>query len=188
MISLDGITAGKQLKMNAITNENNGVGVEGGFPWDVQEFELDDENILNRLKHNDPNVQGLYVQFGQTEASSNAHDFDWEKEGKAIADNTNIKSLTIEVIEPAADDDAASNVRHFFVAVARNRSIQHLYIDDCPIDNAADNMFDILGQFFEQNCNLQSLDFTNILAHCNDEVQGKMNIITRALSRCNKTS
>ena len=51
---------------------------------------------MRRLKNNDPNIDNIDVNFSpDDEDMFNASTVDWEKEGKAIAENTHIKKLGI---------------------------------------------------------------------------------------------
>ena len=72
---------------------------------------------------------------------------DWELEGGAVAENTHLKSLSIEF--GPGDEPATANAKAFYGSLSKNKSIDHLYMYGVI-------SFTILSTFFEHNHNLPS--------------------------------
>ena len=118
-----------------------------------------DEDILRRLKDNDPTVFSLSVMCSGE--GFNALSIDWKLEGGAIAENTHLKSLSTTYYNPEGDENAAAitNAKAFYGALSKNRSIKNLSMDGCPIDVGLS--FTILSPLFEHNQNLRKLHITD---------------------------
>ena len=87
------------------------------------------EDILLRLKQNDPKVVGLDVCFGDPQFHEKlTHTIDWPRDGSAIADNTHLRSLRVDG-GSSSKKDSKDNITAFFRAVSRNRSIKELCVD-----------------------------------------------------------
>ena len=112
-----------------------------------------DEEILNRLKQNDPSIEKLDIRFNtDDEDEFDANDIDWEEEGiSAISKNTHIKSLSIEMWPSGAVDANASeeNVKLFLQAVSNNRSIRHFTVNGDDVDSG--DMMELLSPCFQHN-------------------------------------
>lgn len=141
-----------------------------------------DGDILLRLKNNDPGITALALVFmTDGDEDFDALSIDWEKEGRAIADNTRIKSLAFHSNHYIRGDDAIANAKAIYSAVSRNRSIQHLYImDGCLIDIGA--AFTILSPLFEHN------DLRSLIISENNMNINHIQHLAVALSKCNKQS
>jgi len=114
-----------------------------------------DEDILNRLKQNDPTIKKLNVLFrsdddsDDEEDSYDANEVDWEQEGvSAISANTHIKSLSINImIQNEADNE--SNIKVLLRAVSMNRTLRHFTLNGDMIDSG--DMMDLLFPCFQHN-------------------------------------
>ena len=140
-----------------------------------------DEDILRRLKDNDPTVFSLSVMCSGE--GFNALSIDWKLEGGAIAENTHLKSLSTTYYNPEGDENAAAitNAKAFYGALSKNRSIKNLSMDGCPIDVGLS--FTILSPLFEHNQNLRKLHITD------GEFDARSSqLLLSALSKCNPTS
>ena len=117
-----------------------------------------DEDVLRRLKSNDPAISALEITVD--DGRFNGLEIDWEVEGGAFAENTHLTSLCIYQTtfqqEVAAENEANSKL--FCNALSKNRSIKELYIEGYPID--VGDMMKILSPIFEHN-NLRSLVIYN---------------------------
>ena len=92
-----------------------------------------DEDILRRLKDNDPTISELSLNMGTTAAENRLFDalsIDWELEGGAIAENTHLKSLSIDSLNESMEfeqrvEDATSitNAKAFFAELSKNKSV-----------------------------------------------------------------
>ena len=123
---------------------------------DDEDWQDLDEDIMRRLKNNDPNIDNINVNFSpDDEYIFDATTVDWEKEGKAIAENTHIKKLGIVTgISYHEDETQLANAKAFCNALSKNRSIEHFSIDGWPL--GVDDTCSILSPFFEHNTNLRS--------------------------------
>ena len=117
--------------------------------WRIGEDWIDiDEDILRRLKENDPTIAALSLSMGTAAGVFDALSIDWELEGGAVAENTHLKSLSIEF--GPGDEPATANAKAFYGSLSKNKSIDHLYMYGVI-------SFTILSTFFEHNHNLPSL-------------------------------
>ena len=139
-----------------------------------------DEDILRRLKDNDPTVFSLSVMCSGE--GFNALSIDWKLEGGAIAENTHLKSLSTTYYNPEGDENAAAitNAKAFYGALSKNRSIKNLSMDGCPID--AGDMMKLLSPIFDHN-NLRSL----IICHF-DLSERSARFLASNLLECNPAS
>ena len=107
-----------------------GVGDHNEVESDDDESESDDdedwneldEDIMRRLKNNDPNIDTVGVTFSpDDEDVFDATTFDWEKEGKVIAENTHIKKLGIVTGASYHEDETElANANAFCNALSKN--------------------------------------------------------------------
>lgn len=138
-----------------------------------------DEHTLPLIKCNDPSITSLTVDWEEDEFSCSV---DWgnnDNEG-CIGENTRVKKLSI--IGCYDDDGEVESTRKNFEAfckgLARNRSIEHLEIDDCDLSSGA--LFSILSPFFE---NLRRLEISS----CTMNVECT-EMFASALEGCNNSS
>jgi len=128
--------------------------------------QLEDEDILERLKNNDPTItklQIIFAHFDSDKEGIDASTIDWAgEEGRgSISKNIYLKSLHIDTWHGGVDindEQGIINAKAFLREVSQNRSIKHLYIDSSPIMNG--EMMTILTPFFMNN-SLLSLITTN---------------------------
>ena len=128
--------------------------------------QLEDEDILERLKNNDPTItklQIIFAHFDSDKEGIDASTIDWAgEEGRgSISKNIYLKSLHIDTWHGGVDvndEQGIINAKALLREVSQNRSIKHLYIDSSPIMNG--EMMTILAPFFQHN-SLLSLIATN---------------------------
>ena len=90
--------------------------------WRIGEDWIDiDEDILRRLKENDPTIAALSLSMGTAAGVFDALSIDWELEGGAVAENTHLKSLSIDF--GPGDEPATANAKAFYGAISKNKSI-----------------------------------------------------------------
>ena len=77
-----------------------------------------DEDILIRLKRNDPTLNQLEVSLDERDQF-----IDWEKEGRAISENTHIKYLFVANPEDDDSEKYIPNLKAFYRGLAGNRSV-----------------------------------------------------------------
>ena len=80
------------------------------------------------------------------------HDGDWERDGKSIGKNTNIKHLGFGSLREHVSRD---EFEAFCKGLACNQSIERLEIHCCTLFGG--EIFNMLGPFLEQNSNLRCL-------------------------------
>ena len=134
---------------------------------EVKSIELNEE-VLTQLRSNDHKVTSLEVAFFGYDFYSdhfNADSIDWKKESKCIADNTHLKSLTVNcgLYVKRHNKEEVNNSRAFYKAISKNKSIRHLFLKGWWLYNNLEEILTILLPFFEQNgSKLKSFTF-NIL-------------------------
>ena len=121
---------------------------------DEDYYELD-EDIMRRLKDNDPDVHNIEVHFSpDDEDVFDATTLDWEKDGVAIAENTHLKKLYTDDGWHHEDESQLANAKAFCIALSKNRSIKHFSMGGWPL--GVEDTCSILSPFFEHNINLRS--------------------------------
>jgi len=161
------------------TNNNNNMGGEETATEVDNEVELDDycdfdteedweyldDDILQRLKQNDPTVTALDINYDtidddvndDDEVSLTAGDFDWKVEGIVFA-STNLQALHIR---GNSSESETANTVELYRAISRNRSIRKLYLEgDHHI--GTEGMLKLLSSFFVQNNNLRHLVVSSV--------------------------
>ena len=120
-----------------------------------EEWELD-EDILNRLKQNDPTIEKLYIRSNaENEDDFDANDINWQQEGsKAISKNTHIKSLSIRLLQNQAANAyemyaSEENAKSLLRAVSNNRTIRCLSMSGDLVDSGY--MMLVLSSCFQCN-------------------------------------
>jgi len=100
---------------------------------DNNEIELNN-NVLQRLKQNDPTIINLYIR--------GIDSVDWEKDGDCIARNTHIKRLRLYSGYPSDWGEEGPHIpskqqlRGFFSCIYRNNSIKALSLSSIQIVNS----------------------------------------------------
>lgn len=152
-------------------------------------FEDDEEHVLDEqtlhlIKCNDPNIKSLVVNWDEDEFACSV---DWENEGDCCIGekNMHVKKLSITGCYPG-EWEVESSTRKYFEAfckgLAHNRSIEHLEIDDCELNNGI--VLSILSPLFEGNTNLRRLDISS----CTMNADCCTHMLASALSTCNNSS
>ncbi|KAL9183265.1 hypothetical protein ACHAXT_005052 [Thalassiosira profunda] len=151
---------------------------------------LSGPNILARL--NDPEVTELTVRF--LTDNVNFGEFDggavdwWTKENfDAISSNTHLEDLEISGnVRLVTNGLEHQNITSFYRAVAANRSLESICIEECVIDPG--EALSILGPFFENNTNLRGFRI-NVDGESGESPSPEcVQFLLSALSRCNKSS
>jgi len=124
--------------------------------YDDDEWMKVDEDILLRLKRNDPTLNQLEVSLDERDQF-----VDWEKEGRAISENTHIKYLFVANPEDDDTEKYISNMKAFYKGLAGNRSVRILTLANLYIGKYGEDISTILEPFFEHNNNLRSLDLAD---------------------------
>jgi len=110
------------------------------------------EKTLQKLKENDPDINGLalngllYTRLGDYEGGSFFKSIDWKKDGDCITNNTHIKRLWIwftgrsyELPYTLGEDrhnlPTREQLQGFFSCIYQNRSINHLGTNSICIDD-----------------------------------------------------
>ena len=128
------------------------------------------EEVLNQLRNNDPNITSLRVQTNI--------DWIWEQNARCIAENTHIKTLVVNRGQQSTDFP-----KSFYNAVGCNNSIRHLFLrlNYCPFDMG--EMLRTLMPFFDRNgSKLLSLELHNF-----EHTPGgykRVDLLIEALSKC----
>jgi len=136
-----------------------------------------DEHALLLIKCNDLSVTSLIVDWEEDEFACSV---DWGNEG-CIGENTHVKKLSITGFYDEEVEATRKNFEAFCKGLARNRSIEHLEINDCDLSSVA--LFSILSPFFEDNTNLRRLDVSS----CTMNVECTR-MFAKALEVCNDRS
>lgn len=127
------------------------------------------EEVLDQLRNNDHKITSLEVVFysqpiynGKVDPDHfNADGINWKNESKCIADNTHLKSLTVNCgnYQHRHNKEEVDNSKAFYKAISKNKSIRHLLLEDC-LYNDLEEILTILFPFFEHNgSKLQSFTF-----------------------------
>ena len=90
-----------------------------------------DENVLQRLKQNDPTITGVHITLFTKEDKSCFNSIDWKEDGNCIANNTHLKKLRVVL---GRDKSMRQQLRYFFSSIHQNRSIEELEITSDRID------------------------------------------------------
>ena len=90
-----------------------------------------DENVLQRLKQNDPTISGVHITLFTKEDKSCFNSIDWKEDGKCIANNTHLKKLRVVL---GQDKSMRQQLQYFFSSIHQNRSIEELEITSDRID------------------------------------------------------
>mmetsp|Transcript_20121 Transcript_20121/g.43688 ORF Transcript_20121/g.43688 Transcript_20121/m.43688 type:complete len:639 (+) Transcript_20121:129-2045(+) len=151
-----------------------------------EEFSDDEEDALNEeslilIKRNDTNTTSLTVH-----QLSNGN-INGEEAGRCIGDNTHLKKLAIkgESMEWEGDSSTRECFLEFAAGLARNRSIEHLSLEECCLgDGAAVSAITTLTPLFEHSINLHSLDIIG----CDIGDESTQLLASSLLRRCNKSS
>ena len=128
MDSANNINMGGEETATEVVNEVNVEDSDDDYDNDILEdwsYLLDDD-ILQRLKQNDPSITALDLHYDAIEDGGFINGVDWQEEGEFFASNTNLKSL---FINGDNDDSDTSDAEELYRAVSRNRSIHNLYLD-----------------------------------------------------------
>jgi len=148
------------------------------------EIVLENQNILQRLKHNDPAITHLYIDLnchyhyhGQ-DGECFFNSIDWKVDGGCITNNTHLKKLLIRYIgTPLGRDDSQNYIlgeqgnklptkqqlQDFFSCIYRNRSITQLEIGDITYNSMSitDEFGGSLFEGLRGHPSIKRLDITN---------------------------
>jgi len=90
-----------------------------------------DENVLQRLKQNDPTISGVHITLFTKEDKRCFNSIDWKEDGNFIANNTHLKKLRVVL---GQDKSMRQQLQYFFSSIHQNRSIEELEITSDRID------------------------------------------------------
>ena len=114
---------------------------------------MDRLEIRRQIENDDPDLDKINIAMsGESYLPS---DGDLESDGRAIGRNTHISELSFGFIGLPGNNSSRDKLEAFCRGFAGNKSIERLRIA-CP---KGGEIFNMLGPFFEQNCNLSCLTF-----------------------------
>jgi len=131
--------------------ENNGDNVNDNCDIedeDVEVIDLEDENVLQRLKRNDPSIIAIEIGLNCFSGESFFNSIDWKKDSECISTNTHLKKLRIyyygQCLERSDDQPyilgeqgnnlpTRQQLRAFFSCIYQNSSIKQVCIYNCCI-------------------------------------------------------
>jgi len=146
------------------------------------EIVLENQNILQRLKHNDPAITHLYIDLNCHYHGQDGECFfnsiDWKVDGGCITNNTHLKKLLMRYIgTPLGRDDSQNYIlgeqgnklptkqqlQDFFSCIYRNRSITQLEIGDITYNSMSitDEFGGSLFEGLRGHPSIKRLDITN---------------------------
>mmetsp|Transcript_43834 Transcript_43834/g.78676 ORF Transcript_43834/g.78676 Transcript_43834/m.78676 type:complete len:609 (-) Transcript_43834:41-1867(-) len=130
-----------------------------------------DVQMRRQIEGNDPDLVKLEIGF--------PHGNGWERDGKGIGKNTQIKELIIsDLDELYGNVTMKQDLEKFFSGVAHNRSIQKLSFCQCNLFDG--EIFRILVPFCKDNCNFECLEI-----HWCDVSPECIHLLTTALAQFN---
>ena len=98
--------------------------------------DLEDKNVLRRIKKNDPSITYMSFDFTYSDGFGLPHYFatsvDWGKEQWSFFENSHLACVTIDNKTKKSKNATAKdreNIRSFARALARNRSIKEIMFD-----------------------------------------------------------
>jgi len=130
-----------------------------------------DEDVLKRLRNNDPKLTGLEIEIRDEDMTSS---IDWQKDGKYISENKNLKSV---YLDEWSTDPNVENIKALLRAISCNRSIRCIDFGQCSINHG--DMIEIITPFLQNNARIRTLYMSNL--ELNDK---SAQLLSSALASC----
>ncbi|KAL7461994.1 hypothetical protein ACHAXS_002398 [Conticribra weissflogii] len=125
---------------------------------------FENKDFLCRIEANDPDEDFILLYIPNAAAVSYEL---FDRVGRAVANNTNIRALSLEALDKSQGNVDLAGWVHFLVLIGRNRSITEFCYDSTSAEEALPvNAARILRPVFERNEALEHVSLTNL--HCGE--------------------